>query len=372
MHPKKILLVPDSFKGCLTAIEAGHALCQGLQNFNYRLKCMPISDGGDGATDVINAHLNLEKIEVYVHNAYGAPIAANYLKHEKTAYAEVAEASGFRTIDKDNLDPLLASSYGTGEILLDAIASGCTTIYLFLGGSVTVDGGSGLAKALGLELVNDEDQTIDASGNPLMKLASLKTGQMHESLCGVRIYLITDVQNPAIGAEGAARVFGPQKGATESMIELLDKRMTKWGMALEKISGKTLLTASGMGAAGGIGLPLMAFGDTQVENGAEWFIQLLEIEQWIQWADHVIVAEGCIDEQSFMGKITGRLLSLARMHKKKVTGICGITKGDVADRFDQLWSLVDDLGVEAEFACQNSARLLSSLMRKKGKDLYNI
>ena len=361
MKKKTVLIVPDSFKGSLSGKEVADAIASGFQADKFEVITLPVSDGGDGALDVLKSPLILNEKQLTTHNAYGITQETKYLyDNSGTAYIAVSGSSGIHNLKGPILNPLVASTYGTGEIIDYIIKSGINTINLFLGGSATIDGGTGLMAALGA-LFFDENGIVEShTTNPLVRYNNVKPDQAVSRLKNITINLITDVDNPITGELGAARIYGPQKGAGSNEIEIIERKMLLWVKFLEVVSGKKLNQIAGMGAAGGIGLPLMAFSNTNICKGASWFIDKLNINALIDRADVVITGEGSIDEQTFMGKIPGEIVRIASNKNKITIGVCGKYSKNITG-FDMLFSIMDMFDVSEEYAIANAKALLTKM-----------
>ena len=359
---KKVLIAADSFKGSLTSHEVVHIIAGVLKKYGMHVLAVPVTDGGDGVLDVLRLTSDLKYAETEVIDATGEMIKAGYLIDENmTGYLSVSSASGIQDIDRRRLDPFKASTYGTGQILEKMISSGIKNVKFFLGGSATVDGGTGILSALGAEFYDKSGSLIDAAvENPLIRFKNMIPDKALTKLKELNVELIVDVDNEITGEAGAVKVFGPQKGVNENSVELFCEKMNAWVDMLEQISGKKLTSVNGLGAAGGAGLPLFSFSDCKVVNGAEWFYDFLDLGELISGVDIVITGEGSIDRQTFMGKIPGLIATKAKAAGKTVIGICGKTDGTVSGRFDELIAIISEFNVTEEY----SQRHASGLLRK--------
>jgi glycerate kinase len=361
MKKRRVLIVPDSFKGSLSAKEVVDTIAAEFPEDKFDVTAFPVSDGGDGALDVLKNSLRLNEKRITVHNAYGITKDTEYLYDSSgVAYITVSESSGIQGFDNAVLNPLIASTYGTGEVIDHALESDISTINLFLGGSATVDGGTGMLAALGSSFFNGVMKIDSCKTNPLVNYNKVKIDKAIGRLKNININLITDVDNPATGEYGAARVYGPQKGAGKEDIKTIESKMVLWVKLLEEISVKNLNHIPGMGAAGGIGLPLMAFSNTNIYKGASWFISKLNIVELVARADVVITGEGSIDNQTLMGKIPGEIAKLAGNKNKIVIGVCGKSSGNITG-FDMLYSLKDIFDVSEKYAITNAKKLLANM-----------
>ena len=363
MGKKKVLVVPDSFKGSLSAIEVAEIITDGLSIDKFEIQTLPVSDGGDGALEVLSTFKQFEKKKLKVYNAYGNVIETEYLIDDLgSAFIAISGASGIHNLGETVLDPFIASTYGTGQVIDFVIRSGINEINLFLGGSATIDGGTGMLAALGVLFYDGDEEISSNKTNPLVRYDSVRLGGVTVLLKSIKINLITDVNNVITGEFGAANVFGPQKGAGIEEVEIIENKMIKWIKILEETSHRELMLLPGLGAAGGVGLPLMAFSNANIYDGAEWFINSLNIKKLIDWADVVITGEGSIDEQTLMGKIPGIIASLAGEKGKPVIGVCGNLSGKIKG-FDMLFSLIEEFNVTEEYAMVHAKELLEKMVR---------
>lgn len=329
-----LFICSDSFKGTLSSLRVNQTLLEVLQR-EPKLSCksLLLADGGEGSLDALQRLPGMQRINCIVENPIGKQVSSYYLKHFKQAYIELALASGITLISKEELNPFYTHSYGTGELINNAISKGCNELFLFLGGSAMVDGGKGLALAL-------LDERCE-SGNPLMTRESPDLDRLSKKLQSIKVHLVTDVSNRITGDSGAAMVFGPQKGATALQLPSLEEAMSKWVKQLSSHSGNNLELVDGLGAAGGAGLPLMAYADAQIRTGFDYFNQILGYETLIKWADVVITGEGCIDQQTAMGKGPGEIARLAKKHEKYVIGVGGMVKHTPAN-FDRIFATANE------------------------------
>jgi glycerate kinase len=356
----KVLVIPDSFKDCLTSAQVATSIANGILKANHHLEvlCYPLADGGEGSLDVLCYILDLKKYPLQVTGPDGKSIPAWWAGNveKQIAYIESAKASGIEHLSPEKRNPLLTTSYGTGQLIADAISKGYREIVLFLGGSATVDGGTGLLNALGTFFFDENGLEIAPPNNILSRYNHFTFGDANKKFPNLKFTLVTDVQNQLCGKTGAVYVFGPQKGLKPDDAEWLDARMTKWALELETISGRNLMSVEGMGAAGGMGLPIAAFWNVKFVGGFDFFNHLIGIEKLIANSDLVITGEGRIDEQTFMGKAPGVIAKLAKKYHKPVVAFCGVQSGTEL-YFDEIISL-------QEHAINNSIEEAPQLLEK--------
>ena len=361
MKKKKVLIVPDSFKGSLSAKDVADAITSGFSDDKFETKTLPVSDGGDGAIDVLLASGGFKKRKLTAHNAYGIIKDTDYLLDSSGgAFIAVSDSSGIQNLDGIVLNPLNASTFGTGEVINHVINSGVNTVNLLLGGSATIDGGTGMFAALGASFYEVGKQIISYKTNPLVRYDRVEMAGAAKHLKNIRVNIITDVDNLIIGEFGATRIYGMQKGAGIEEVKIIESKMLQWVEFLEKSTNKKLKLISGMGAAGGIGLPLIAFSNTKIFKGAEWFIDKLNIKELIDWSDIVITGEGKIDEQTTMGKIPGEIAKITGDNGKPVIGVCGKLARKI-EGFDMLFSLMDEFNISERYAITNAKKLLAKI-----------
>ncbi len=309
----KAILAFDSYKGCLTAHDACQAASLGLRDVlpDARIITLPMSDGGEGMVECVRQALDLSLVRVAVHGPLMEPRQACYaLSHDRrTAYMEMAEASGLTLVPVDRRNPMLTTTCGVGEMLLDAVRRGCRHIVMGIGGSATCDGGRGMVEALQGHLSYDTGSlSIDADRHAPYPATCLIDGHP------VRVTVASDVTNPLCGPRGAAAVFAPQKGATPHQVTLLDQRLHDFALATETLglADPSLALAPGAGAAGGLGYALMAYLRAQLCPGISLMLDLLGFDGHLTDATLILTGEGCSDRQTLMGKVPQGVLSRSR------------------------------------------------------------
>ncbi|POM24695.1 Glycerate 2-kinase [Actinomadura rubteroloni] len=293
-----ILVAPDKFKGTLTAAEAAEAIADGLAGLGLPVVRMPVADGGDGTVDAVAA-AGFARRTATVTGPAGGPVAASYAVRGTTAVIELAEASGLRRLPGGRPCPLTATTRGTGELVDAALRGGATRIVLGLGGSATTDGGAGLAAALGARFRDAAGNPLPPGGAALRDLADLDLGAVRARLRGAEIVVATDVDNPLLGPDGAAAVFGPQKGATPGDVAVLEAGLARLAaLAPDPAAARR----PGAGAAGGAGFAALAFLGATVRPGIDYLLDLIGFAEKLADATVVITGEGSLDHQSLRGK----------------------------------------------------------------------
>ena len=334
----KIVVAIDSFKGCLTSKEANQAAAEGIRRTcpDAEIVEIPVSDGGEGFMEAFYSAIGGTLIDVPVKDPLMRPITAKYLLHGETAVIEIAQASGLTLLTKDERNPMVATSYGTGQLVADAVRKGAKHVIVGLGGSATSDAGMGMLRAL-IDVFAKHGQWDDI-----------------EELKHVRFTIASDVKNPLCGENGAAHVFAPQKGATEEMVRLLDERARKFAEISARHFGYDRSRMEGAGAAGGLGYAFLQYLNADCKPGIQLLLETIHFEEIIKGADLVITGEGSADRQTLMGKLPMGILQHAGN-----APVCLIA-GRVSDREELLKAGF------AQVECINPAGItLEEAMRKE-------
>ncbi|MGT2832262.1 glycerate kinase [Streptococcus halotolerans] len=322
-----IVVASDSFKGSANSLEVASCIRQGIHTLypDDEVLVYPIADGGEGTVDAIMASREGQRISLTVQGPFGQSVEAHYglIDNGNTAIIEMAEASGLTLVAKEDLDILQSSTYGTGELIKDAVDKGVSNIYIGLGGSATNDGGMGLAAALGVRFLDDEGQSLKPISGNLSKIQSIDTSQQLAAMADVEIILLADVDNPLCGEEGASFVYGAQKGGNSDQLEALDRALDRYADLVAEVTGRQEKDSPGAGAAGGLGFGLMAFFNAKAQSGIATILDLIAIEDVIAKADLVITGEGQMDSQSVNGKAPMGVAQLAQKHHVPTVAIVG-------------------------------------------------
>ena len=330
----KIVVAPDSFKGSLTAVEVADAIGQGVREIFPEAKIIkiPMADGGDGTVQCLVNATGGEILKEKVVGPLGDEVWASYgiLGDKKTAVIEMAEASGLTLVPEDKRNPLITTTYGTGQLIKAALDQGCRKMIIGIGGSATNDGGAGMVQALGVKLLDREGKEIGFGGGELKKINRINISNLDNRLSETEVLIASDVSNPLCGPKGAARIYGPQKGATPEIIEELDKSLAHFAEIIKRDLNKDVKDMPGAGAAGGLGAGLMAFLDAELKPGIEIMIEIVKLEQAIKDADLVITGEGKIDSQTIYGKAPIGVAKIAKKYNIPVIAVAAIV-GDDAD-----------------------------------------
>jgi glycerate 2-kinase len=312
----RVVIAPDKFKGSLTALEAAAAMAVGVARAapEASIDQVPMADGGEGTTQALVAATGGSFREAQVTGPLGDPVIACFglLGDGRTAVLEMAAASGLVLVPPEKRNPLVATTRGTGELLLAAIAAGARRVVIGIGGSATNDGGAGFGQAIGFRLLDDQDRDLEPGGGNLARLARIDRLARRSELEGVEIAVACDVTNTLCGPRGASAVYGPQKGANPSMVEILDQNLAHFAAVVERDLGVTIKDLPGSGAAGGLGGGLVAFAGGKLEPGALLIIDAVKLAERLENADLCLTGEGAIDAQSAFGKTAVGVAQLAR------------------------------------------------------------
>ena len=327
----KVVIAIDSLKGSLSSMEAGMAIKDGVLAAKPDAKVVvkPLADGGEGTTDALIEGMNGERIDLTVTGPMHTPVDAyyGYLKDTNTAVMEMASAAGITLVPDSEKNPLLATSYGVGEMINDAIQRGCRNFIIGIGGSVTNDGGIGMLKALGVYFLDENGEDAGEGGQALAKVARIDVSGMNPLLKECHIQVACDVNNPLCGENGSTYVYGPQKGVTEDMKKTLDEAMAHFARVTSETLENDYLNTPGAGAAGGLGYAFLAYTGAALTPGIELILDAVGLEEELSGADVVVTGEGRLDFQTAMGKAPVGVARLAKKYNAKVIAFAGsVTK----------------------------------------------
>lgn len=329
----KIIIAPDKFKGSLSASEVCAAIRKGIQRVLPEALVIehPLADGGEGSLDILSDHLEVETIEAIVQDPLFRPLRASYVKSGQTAYVEMARASGLPLLKAIERNARLTTTYGTGQLIRNALQRGCREVMLFVGGSATNDGGIGMASALGYRFLDNQGKTIKPVGEELIRIARIDSDQLHFAPDAIRSVVVSDVQNPLFGVQGAAHVFAPQKGANEEDVALLDEGLEHLAAIVARDLGIELGGLPGGGAAGGLGAGGVAFLGAKIQSGIKTVIQTTNLQAHLEEVDLIITGEGMLDHQSLQGKVIAGVAEVAQDRGIPCVCIAGNTSLDRKD-----------------------------------------
>jgi glycerate kinase len=366
-----ILIAPDKFKGSLSAREVAENIALGLRDVlrGAKIDIAPMADGGEGTAEVICDALGGSWLKCKAHDPLGREIDAHYawIEERKLAVMEMSEAAGMRRLTESERDPLRATTFGVGEMILDAATRRANEIIIGLGGSATNDSGFGMARALGFRFDYEHEHEHEQKVTGLLHLAKIAKPK---ELTLPKIIAAVDVRNPLLGENGATRVFGPQKGAADDKIDNLERALAKLADVVSKEFGVDYRDDPGAGAAGGLGFGLMSFCGARIRPGFDVVAEAVGLESKMKDVDLVITGEGSLDRQTLEGKTPAGVAQLARKLGKRVFAIVGRTTKDreVREIFDSVYENARP-GMSEKENVQRAAELLRQNARELAKAL---
>lgn len=327
----KVVVAIDSLKGSLSSMEAGLAIKEGVlaAQPDAEVIVKPLADGGEGTTDALIEGMNGERIDLTVTGPMHTPVDAyyGYLRETNTAVMEMASAAGITLVPDKEKNPLLATSYGVGEMIIDAIQRGCRNFIIGIGGSITNDGGIGMLKALGVRFLDEKGEDAGEGGQALAKVACIDLSGLNPLLKECHIQVACDVNNPLCGENGSTYVYGPQKGVTEDMKKTLDEAMAHFARVTSESLENDYMNTPGAGAAGGLGFAFLAYVGATLTPGIELILDAVGLEDELSGADVVVTGEGRLDFQTAMGKAPVGVARLAKKYNARVVAFAGsVTK----------------------------------------------
>ncbi len=361
----KVAVAVDSFKGSLSTYAAGNAVSLGIKRVFplAEVFLFPIADGGEGSAEVIIGANGGEWKGVRVKNPLGRCIDACYgiIREKKTAVIEIAAAAGITLIKAEERNPMLTTTYGVGELVKDAIAEGCDNFIIGLGGSATNDGGIGMLSALGFEFLDEKGAPVPFGGEGLCKIQEIKTDNALPQLQNCQFLTACDVQNPLCGKTGCSAVYGPQKGADESTVLVLDEAMARFEKLTKRVFPHADGNASGSGAAGGLGFAFTCYLHGKLHSGIDLILSQIGIEEVLSSVDIVVTGEGRLDGQSYMGKVPVGVAKLAKKYGKPVLSLSGGVTDDA--------KACNEWGIDAFFPIVKGPCSLQQAMNDGSKNL---
>jgi glycerate kinase len=372
----RILIAPNAFKNSLDATAVAEAIREGLQQSKLKCacECFPVGDGGDGTAALLIKKCRGTIVSAEVHDPLGRKIRARFglIDNGKTAVIEMADASGLRLLRREEYDPLHATTFGTGELIKCALDKGVNKIIIGIGGSATVDGGTGILRALGVRFLDAGGKILPNLPEGLAELESIDLSGLAQRISRCALTVLCDVENPLLGEQGAARVFGPQKGATGPAIEQLEAVLTKLRDVMFRQTGRDLAAIRHGGAAGGVAAGLQGFLNAKLVNGIDYFLDITGFEDALEKADLVITGEGRMDEQTLRGKGPFGVAVRAKKKNIPVIGLAGqvALEADAPLRkyFARLLA-ISDASVELDQAMKNTAPDLRRMAIELGSRL---
>lgn len=360
----KILISPDKFKGSLPAAEVCKAIAGGIRQLSpdHEILEVPMADGGEGSMEIIHRQTGGHFRKTTVLDPLFRPIEASWLLHGDTAYIEMAAASGLQLLAEEERKAKRTTTYGTGELILEAIRSGATRIFLLVGGSATNDAGMGMAKALGFGFTDREGKELEGRGEQMIGVQNIRPTAL--DLSAVSFFVLCDVGNPFYGPEGAAHVFARQKGATDEEIRELDEGLKHMAGVFKSTFGIDVQQISGAGAAGGIAGGAVAMLGAKIQSGIHTLMEIAGLEDKIKEADLVITGEGKTDTQTLNGKVIAGVAKLAAKYQKPVLVFCG--------KLELNQTQLNELGITAAFAVKKEGMSVEEAMRDTGLKLETL
>ncbi|MEC0270361.1 glycerate kinase [Paenibacillus anseongense] len=356
----KIIIAPDSFKGSMSAATAALAIDKGFRRYmpNVQTVLIPVADGGEGTIDCLIAGIGGVYNPAIVTGPLGNRIEAHYgaMKSGSVAVIEMACASGICLLSQDQRNPLITTTYGTGELISKALDAGYREFILAIGGSATLDGGAGMLQALGMRLLDETGEDVSWGGGSLDKIVTIDDRGWDPRIAESQFLIASDVQIPLIGSEGAVHVFGPQKGATPVMINQLERNMTLWADLIEAHTGMHLHDKPGAGAAGGLGGAFLAFFPAKLQRGIDVVIEYSSLRQHLIDSDLVITGEGRIDNQTVSGKTPMGIAQEAQKFNVPTIAFAG----SVGKGIEQLY----DVGIHSVHSIMTGPMTLEEAMKQ--------
>lgn len=370
---KKIVIAIDAFKGCLTSFEAGQAAAEGVRSVypGCEICCLPVADGGEGVSDVLVAAFDGRFRTLRAHGPLMEMQDTRYgiSGDGQTAFIEMATISGLPLVPPEKRNPMLTTTWGTGDLIRDALEQGCRNFVIGIGGSATNDAGLGMLQALGFRFLDKAGRELGTGGRILAEVNEVDISFVHPALKEARFRVACDVANPFYGPEGAAYVFAPQKGADNDMVKKLDAGLCSLAEVIHRSTGKDISCQPGAGAAGGMGGGLMAFLDARLEPGIRLLLDVLHFSDRIREADLIITGEGRADRQTIMGKVPSGILEEAdRQHIPVVLLAGSVADADYLNNsgFRGVFSVTPapvslEEAMEPAFACTNIRRTATQI-----------
>lgn len=355
----KVVIAIDSFKGSTDTFETSKAIAQGIKKVykDAQITTLPLADGGEGTVSAIVSAKGGKMCRAKVSDPLGNKIDASYGIVDKTAIIEMSSASGLPLVPEEKRNPLFTTTYGTGELIKDAIDKGCRNFIIGIGGSATNDGGVGMLSALGFEFLDDNEKEVPLGARGLEKIAKINTHSALSVLKECRFEVACDVKNVLCGKTGCSAVYGPQKGATPKMVEDMDKWLGEYAKLSECVLGKDFSQIEGTGAAGGLGFAFVAYLGATLRSGIDIVTEAIGLDKCVKNADIVITGEGRMDSQTAMGKAPIGAAKIAKKYNKTVVAIAGSITDDAKE--------CNNHGIDAIFPIVKSPCTLEFAMDKE-------
>jgi len=364
----RVLVAPDKFKGSLGAVDVAHAVRRGLLAGSadpgaHDIRCLPVADGGDGTLAAATA-AGFELVRTRATGPTGEPVETGWARHGDTAVVEMADVSGLVRLPGGRLQPMTATSRGTGELVAEALDAGVDRIVLGIGGSACTDGGAGMVQALGIRLLDAAGRDLGLGGGALAQLDRVDPDGAHPRLDEVEVVVACDVDNPLTGPRGAAATYGPQKGADPAQVTLLDRNLGRFADMVAASRGRDDRDLPGAGAAGGVGFAAVSLLGGRLQPGIDLMLDLLDFDRLLPGTDLVVVGEGSLDRQSLHGKAPVGVARRARAVGATVVAVCGVSSlepGDLAEVGITAVHALADLEPDPATSIRDAGRLLEEL-----------
>ena len=334
---KRVVVASDSFKGCLTSLQVADAVEAGVKSVcpSCEVVKLAVADGGEGTVQALATAMNGEIVNILVKDPLGREVSASYamIREKETAVIEVSAASGLTLLSPQERNPLAASSYGSGQIISDALSRGCRNFLMCIGGSAVNDAGMGMLSALGFRFLDEEGNRLEGSGADMSEVCDVDLSQVDPALGEAVFTVACDVDSPFCGTQGAAYVFAPQKGASPEQVKILDEGMSHFASVMEKLTGIDVINIPGAGAAGGIGGAMASFLGAELKSGAEMVLDAVRFDEVLYDTDMVITGEGCLDGQTMTGKLPYCVAQRSAKADVPVAAVCGRAEVDECQYF---------------------------------------
>lgn len=354
----KVVVAIDSFKGSLSSMEAGTAVAEGIYRADKdaEVTVRPLADGGEGTVEALTVGMNgrIESVKVTGPLGTGVEAAYGMIVATKTAVIEMSAAAGITLVDEQDKNPLHTTTYGVGELIQDAIKKGCRNFIVGIGGSATNDGGVGMLQALGYGFLDAAGRQVPYGAEGLARIVKITDDRVVPELKECHFKIACDVTNPLCGEQGCSAVFGPQKGATPSMVEEMDKWLMHYAALTKEKYPQSDRNKPGTGAAGGLGFAFLSYTNAALDSGVKIILEETKLEEYIKSADIVITGEGRLDSQTIMGKAPIGVARMAKQYGKKVLAFSGCVTEDAV--------LCNRHGIDAYFPILRSVTTLKEAM----------
>lgn len=337
IHMKRVVVASDSFKGCLTSLQVADAVEAGVKSVypSCEVVKLSVADGGEGTVQALSDAMNGEIVSILVKDPLGREVSASYamIREKETAVIEVSAASGLTLLSPQERNPLAASSYGSGQIISDALSRGCRNFLMCIGGSAVNDAGMGMLSALGFRFLDEEGNRLEGSGADMSEVCDVDLSQVDPALGEAVFTVACDVDSPFCGTQGAAYVFAPQKGASPEQVKILEEGMSHFASVMKTLTGIDVINIPGAGAAGGIGGTMVSFLGAELKSGAEMVLDAVRFDEVLSDTDMVITGEGCLDGQTMTGKLPYCVAQRSAKADVPVAAVCGRAEVDECQYF---------------------------------------